>query len=204
MRKKRQAPRFPLLVYRRFYQMWFWRSLMLCLLTMAVIVVRPAILGDLVSVLIPVVLITAGLSFYAILAFFVAFVQIHPKGMRIVTPFFRFVVSYGRIKIVRTTQFKALFPPDTISWSQRRLASKLYGQSCVLVELNGYPLSRRWLKFWLNHFLLPKRVTGFSFMVQDWLELSNAIEAARTDWVNRRLVRRQPRMVERILDDQHH
>jgi hypothetical protein len=37
--------------------------------------------------------------------------------------------------------------------------------------------------------------------VEDWLQLSNEIEAARAIWVNRRLMTREKRAVEKILRD---
>ncbi len=192
------ATRFPLLVYQRVYDMWFWPALLVFAGTVALLVLQPPLLGDVVWAFVPVTLITAGLAFYALLARF-ATVQAHPKALRIRTHFFPLVISYGRLNVIRTTPFKVHYPPDKLSWSQRRVVEKLYGHTCILVELRGYPVSRLMLRLLVNRFLLPPNMDGLVLLVQDWLQLSNEIEGARAEWVNRRFSRRKERTVQRVL-----
>ncbi len=193
--------RFALLIYQRLYQMWFWPSLLLLVASVALIVLRPSFMSELYLWFLPVAIISAGLAGYSFLARHASYVQAHPHSLRIKSPLFRLVISYGRIHLVRTTPFKVQYPPETLSWTRRRLAEKLYGQTCLVVEVKGFPLSKRMLGIILNYFLLTKQVDGFTLLVEDWLQLSNEIEAARATWVNRRLMTREKRAVEKILRD---
>lgn len=192
--------RFALLIYQRLYQMWFWPGLLLLVASVALIIWQPSLLSELYLWFIPVAVISAGLVGYAWLARH-AYVQAHPHSLRIKSPLFRLVISYGRIHLVRTTPFKVQYPPESLSWTRKRLAEKLYGHTCLVVEVKGFPLSKRLLAVLLNYFLLAKQVDGFTLLVEDWLQLSNEIEAARAIWVNRRLMTREKRAVEKILRD---
>lgn len=199
-KKARVATKFPLLVYRRLARMWFWPSAPLFVLTAVLIVWNPPLLSELRWWFLPVTLIAAGVMVYALLARYTTYVQAHPHSLRVKAPFYRLSVSYGRLNIVRTVSFKTHFPPESLSWTQRQLAEKLYGHSCIVVELKGYPLSRGWLAILLNRFLLPDKTTGLTLLVKDWMQLSNEIEGARAEWVNRRLLKRRAQSDERTVE----
>jgi hypothetical protein len=197
-KKRLPATRFTLLVYRRLFQMWFWPSLLLLAAAITLLVLDPLGLGERRWVLAPVVLIAGLLTVSAIMAR-MAYVQAHPRALRLRTPLLPVVISYGRLNTVRTTPFKAQYPPEQLSWSQRQLAEKLYGRTCLLLELTGYPMSRRILSLLLGRFLLPLNSTGLVLLVEEWLQLSNEIEGARAEWVTKRMPRRPDRTVERVL-----
>ncbi len=197
-KKRRRGTRYPLLVYRRVFQMWFWPSVLLLIASLALILVESDLLGDWRWAFVPVALISAGLAVYALLARF-CFAQAHPHSLRVRVPFFKLLVSYGRVNVIRTAPFKAQFPPASLVWSQRRLAEKLYGHTCTVVELKGFPISKAWLSFWLHHLLISTQVDGLVLLVDDWLQFGNDIESARAEWVNRRLIKREERPVEQIL-----
>ncbi len=198
-RKAKRATKFPLLVYRRLYQMWFWPSLLVSASTTALMVWNPPLISEIRWVFLPATLVGALLMVYSFVARHSAWVQAHPRGLYVQVPFYRLVVSYGRLNVVRTAPFKAHFPPESLSWTQRQFSAKLYGRTCILAELKGFPIPKRLLSMLLNRFLLPTRAIGLAFLVDDWLQLSNEIEGARSEWVNRRFSRREPRTVERIL-----
>lgn len=200
MRKRtKSATRFPLLVYRRLFRMWFWPSTALCTVSGVLVAGNPPALSGVRHWFLVLASVAAGLMVYSLLARFAAHVRVHPESLRVRCPFYRLAVSYGRINVVRTTQFKSQFPPGSLSWSQRRLVGKLYGRPCIIAELTAYPLSRRWLSLLVNRFLLSTRVEGLVFLVDDWLQLSNEIEGARTNWLTSRYASREQRAVERIL-----
>ena len=200
-KKSGSGKRLRLLVYQRLYRMWFWPSFLLAISSAALIALRPVFLAGLQWWFLPITLISSGLTIYALLARHMTYVQAHPHSLRIKAPFFRLIISYGRINLVRPTPFKVQFPPETLSWTQRRLASALYGNTALVVEVRDYPMQRRFLAMMLNRFLLSDQVTGFTLLVEDWLQLSNEIEGARAAWVNRRLMKREKRAVEKILRD---
>jgi hypothetical protein len=199
--KKKRLPttRFPLLVHRRLFRMWFWPSMLLLVAAVLLLVFDPLLLGTWRWALLPLTLVSGLLTVYAVMAR-AAYVQAHPKALRLRTPLLPLVISYGRLNTVRTTPFKAQYPPERLSWSQRQLAEKLYGRTCLMVELTGYPISRRLLSLILGRFLLPIDSTGLVLLVEDWLQLSNEIEGARAEWVLKRTPRRPDRTVERVLN----
>lgn len=199
--RTRRGKRFPLLVYGRLYQMWFWPSLLLLIFSVVAVVRRPWFLSELYVWFLPIAVVSAGLSLYCWLARHSAYVQAHPMALRIKTPLFRLVVSYGRILLVRTTPFRVQYPPESLPWTRRQLADQLYGHTCLVVELKGFPLPRRVLQVVLYYFLLARRLDGLVLLVEDWLLLSNEIEAARASWVNERLAGQEKRAVQRILSD---
>jgi hypothetical protein len=197
-KKRLPATRFSLLVYRRLFEMWFWPSLLLFAAAAALLILDPLALGQWRWVFAPVVLIAAVLMGVALLAR-MAYVQAHPRALRLRTPLLPMVISYGRLNTIRTTPFKVQYPPEQLSWSRRQLAQKLYGHTCLLVELSGYPMPRRILSLLLGRFLLPLNSTGLVLLVEEWLQLSNEIESARAEWVTKRMPRRPDRTVERVL-----
>ena len=200
-KKSGKGKRFPLLVYQRLFKMWFWPSLLLFFASAALIVWSPSFLSELVWWFLPVALIAAGVMIYALLARYTTYVQAHPHSLRIRSPLFRLVISYGRVYLVRPTPIKTQFPPESLSWTRRRLVEQLYGHTCLVVEVKTYPLSDRLLALFMNRFLLSTQVTGFTLLVEDWLQLSGEIEGARANWVNQRLMKREKRAVEEILHD---
>jgi len=197
---KRRLPanRFPLLVYRRLFQMWFWPGLLLFVVAVVLLVLDPPRLGQWRWALIALIAMAALITVYAIMARG-SYVQAHPKALRIRGPFLPLVISYGRLNATRTTQFRAQYPPERLSWSQRQLAIKLYGRTCLVAELNGFPVSRPVVSFFLGRFVVPLDSVGLVLLVEDWLSLSNEIESARARWVAQRVPRRPDRTVERVL-----
>ena len=100
---------------------------------------------------------------YAYLARRLAWVQCRPNHLHIQMPFCPLVVSYGRIKGVRPQAFAQVFDP-----AGERAAR------------------RRWLRLWFSPYLLAPDVTGFVFLVEDWMALSRQLDEFRTAWMMRR------------------
>lgn len=198
-KKSQKRKRFPLMVYQQLYKMWFWPSLLLFVSSLIPIIFNPPRLASVRWYFLPITLISLGLMIYALMARYTTYVQAHPHSLRIKSPFFRLVLSYGRIHLIRTTPFKAQYAPENLSVTRRRLADRLYGHTCLVVEVREYPMPIRALSVFLNYFLLARQVKGFVLLTEDWLQLSNDIEGARAEWVNRRLMSREKRAVEQIL-----
>ena len=53
------------------------------------------------------------------------------------------------------------------------------------LDLTAYPISRRWLRFWLMSYLVPHNFQGLQLLVPDWMALSRDIEGQRTAWKTR-------------------
>lgn len=195
--RSRPAQRFPLLAYRRLFGMWFWPSLWLLVASAILLALDPLLLGRWRWAWIPLILVTGCLIVYAVMAR-AAYVCADPGALCIRAPLLPLAISYGSLKTTRTTPFRAQYPPERLSWSQRQLAKSLYGRTCLLIELDNYPVSRRKLAL-LGRFLFPVDSTGIVLLVENWLQLSHEIEGARAEWVTSRTPRRPERTVERVL-----
>jgi hypothetical protein len=115
---------------------------------------------------------------YALIGPRLSFVQCRPTYLLLSTPIFRLAISYSRIRTTRPVPFD----PGPVRWSDRRLVEPYLGQTMVALDLNRYPIKRRWLRFWLMDYLLPKNFVGLQFLVREWMALSLNIEAQRAAW----------------------
>jgi hypothetical protein len=90
----------------------------------------------------------------------------------VATPLLSLKVSYRRLKSVHPATVGKLFPNHQAKWSERRFLEPFYGETAVIVELSTYPLSKRFLRFFLGEHTFLPHLTGFVFLVPDWMGLS--------------------------------
>jgi hypothetical protein len=172
--------RHPLLLYARLFALWRAPALLVTLLCGALAWWAPGPFNTL-----EVRAALATLSGVSLLVFFsalvgprMAFVQCRPSHLLLSTPLLRLAISYNRIRTTRPI----LFDPARVRWSDQRVVEPFRGRTLLGVDLTRYPLSRRWLRFWLMRYLLPEESVGFQFLVPDWMALSRDIEGKRAEW----------------------
>ena len=61
----------------------------------------------------------------------------------------------------------------------------------LVVDLTKYPMSKAWLRLWLNPYLLAPEAPAFFFLVEDWMAPSRQLDEFRSAWEMRRAARRQ-------------
>jgi hypothetical protein len=126
--------------------------------------------------------IVLGMAVVGIIFRNYAYVQARADYLRLATPLFALKISYRRIMSVHPAAIGKLFPIHEASWSERRFLEPYYGETAVVVELSGYPLSKKFLRIFLgSHTFLPHRV-GFVFLVPDWMGLSTDIDTLQGKW----------------------
>jgi hypothetical protein len=173
-------PKHMLLLYARQFALWRGPALLASVLAGALAWWAPGLLAE------PQYRLTlAGISvfglavfLFALLAPRLAYVQCRPNYLLLSTPLFRLAISYSRVRTTRPVPFE----PGEVRWSEQNLVAPYRGQTMVALDLNRYPIQRRWLRFWLMEHLLPKNFIGFQFLVKDWMALSLNIEAHRAAW----------------------
>jgi hypothetical protein len=175
--------RHPLLLYARLLALWRGPALLVALLAGALAWWAP---GPVNTLEVRAALATlSGISLlvfvYALVGPRMAFVQCRPNHLLLSTPLFRLAISYNRIRTTRPI----LFDPAQVRWSDQRVVEPFRGLTILGVDLTGYPIRRRWLRFWLMRYLLPEDFTGFQFLVPDWMALSRDIEGKRAEWKTR-------------------
>jgi hypothetical protein len=172
--------RHPLLVYQRLYAAWRSPALLIALLCGLLWWLAPPPLdGLLFQVLLPAAGVVALLLYvYALAAPRLTYVECRPTHLLLSTPLYRLAVSYARIRTTRPV----LFSLEGVRGSRRWLAAPFAGQTALAVDLRAYPVSRRFLRLWLNEFVVPDDLLGLLLLTPDWMALSRDIEVARTHW----------------------
>jgi len=176
-------PKHLLLLYARLFALWRGPALVVAAIAGVLAAWAPGALSPM-SVRIPLagVSVLSGVIFvYALIGPRLSYVQCRPNHLLLSTPLFRLTISYNRIHTTRPVPFN----PDPIRWSDHRLVGPFLGQTQVAMDLNRYPISRRWLRFFLIDYLLPTNFVGLQFLVRDWMGLSLNIEAHRAAWKTR-------------------
>jgi hypothetical protein len=191
---KKRGKRFHLLIYARMQQKWALPSLLVTIASVALWVLAPRI-RFLPSELRTLILIPALASFaifaYAFLARRMAWVQCRPGHLHIQTPIYPLAVSYARIKVVRPSELGHIFDPSKEKPGRRNWLLPYWGMTAVVVEISKYPVSKDWLRLWFNRYMFAPDVTGFVFLVNDWMALSRQLDDFRSNWELRRAERRK-------------
>jgi hypothetical protein len=184
---------FRLLIYERMWQRWAWP----CILTVPASVALwwfapliPTIHAPLHILALVPALVSLVILVYAYLARRLACVQCRPNHLHIQTPLYPLVVSYSRIKGVRPNTFHQVFSPSEEKAARQRWLRPYWGKTALVVELSKYPFSKTWLRLWFSPYLLAPDVTGFVFLVEDWMALSRQLGEFRADWRMHRAAQR--------------
>ncbi len=125
------------------------------------------------------VLIFAALAF---LGRSMAYVQARRDHLRVVTPFLQLKISYRRLRTVHPADFHNLFPPSQAKWAEHQFFEPFYGKTALVVELNGFPMSRKALRFFLPKQMFDPQLNGLVLVVKDWMALSTEIDSSHSAW----------------------
>jgi len=180
MAKSKSERRHPLLIYARLFARWRAPALLLAIVFAALAIWAP---GPLAEDVVRLALLAGGaaslvLYVYSALGPRLSYVQCRPTHLRVSTPLFQLAISYNRIVTSRPVPFD----PVNVPAGHEPVVGPLRGQTMLALDLNGYPVARRWLKLLLNPFLLPEKFLGLQLLVPDWMALSRDIEVHRTQW----------------------
>ncbi len=109
-----------------------------------------------------------------------AYVQPFSDHLRLVTPFLRLNISYKRFRRASSANMGALFPPKSVSNWQADIIQPLAKMTALVIELNGYPMSRSMLKLFLSPLFFKDKTPHFVILVDDWMKLSAELESMRS------------------------
>jgi hypothetical protein len=108
-----------------------------------------------------------------------AYVQLFPSYIRLVTPFLRMNISYKRLQRSSTTQVSELFPPQKMSGVQRDIIGPISGSTAIILFLTAYPMSRVILRLFLSPFFFYDKTPHLVLMLDDWMGFSRELESRR-------------------------
>jgi hypothetical protein len=179
---KKRAKRFPLLIYQAVAKRW--RGLAFWLIPAGIVLwwglqrnhAAPSARPWLALVISGV---GALIFLYTILAHR-AHIRCYEDHFTLQGPLYPVVFSYHRVKSLRPTEFAKIHPPDEEKAARWRLYRDLWGKTVVVIDLNGYPLPKGWLRLWFNDYLFHPKTVGLVVLTEDWMALIRQIETHRT------------------------
>jgi hypothetical protein len=174
--------RHTLLLYTRLYGMLRWPALLIAGLCGGLWWFAPGVpmlASNLAQACLFIIAGVCGLLFvYAWLGPRFAYVQCHPKYLRVSTPLFRVAISYNRIRTTRPVKFT----PGQLPFTQGRMVDPFRGHTILGLELMSYPLSESTLKRMFTPFMFSDSFKGLQFVVTDWMGLAREIDSYRDNW----------------------
>ncbi len=147
--------------------LWFWSDFFFPSLPILYTLI---LLGGAIFVL--------AFTVFAFLARKMAYVQVYPDHLRVVTPFLRLKASYRRLRATHPSEFFRLFSPPKSDWALDHFLEPFYKQTALVVEFNQYPMDPRFLRLFLLPQMFSPQTNGLVFLVQDWMGLSTEIDSA--------------------------
>jgi|YNPBryantNP2012_1023418.scaffolds.fasta_scaffold25188_2 hypothetical protein len=193
-KRRKHGDRFPLLVYAPARRRWGNLGLLLFIFSLLLWATAPRVLPteittDPILRHLPLVMVLVGglLMFYGLLTRLSAYVQCFPDHLRIQTPIMPVFVGYRRIVGTRPVQLAKLLDPEKEKAARRNWPARYWTMTAVAVDLKGLPLSERWLRLWLDPYLINRETAGFIFLVEDWLTFSQQLNGFLTAYRARRV-----------------
>jgi hypothetical protein len=180
----RGGTKFPLMVYQRLVGRW-WTPMIAMGLGLFGIAYGEylAPFGKLVYwqwlplVGVGIFAILVGIFFLIIKQF--AYVQPFPTYLKFVTPFLRFNISYKRIQRTYANEMRQLFPPKSMSGWMREIFAPLAGQTALVIELKGFPVSPVILRMFLSRFFFMDKSPHLVILVRDWMKFTTELDSMR-------------------------
>ena len=66
------------------------------------------------------------------------------------------------------------------------MVEPFYHLTCVFVEMNSFPRAFTRRRLWFSRLLFSPMRPGLLIVVEDWMNLSRAIDKARNEWHEKR------------------
>jgi hypothetical protein len=117
----------------------------------------------------------------------VAYVQCSERNLKIQTPLYPVVISYKRIQETRPNTLFHVFGNAKLSRSEKGvvLGDKVGGQTALVVDMASWPMSLRWMKFWMSRLMFTPDNRSLVFWVEDWMTLNRELSDFKDRWRER-------------------
>ena len=191
--KRTKATKFRLLPYQAFAKHWLRPAILLVVagIVFLVLAFRSPKL-DQNHTFVGSVITIAGMliASYTLLAKR-AHVSCHKNNFTIHTPLYPVTFSYRRINMIRSVEFRNIFPPENEKTARWRFYREIWGKTTIVITVSSYPMPLWWLKMWFHPYLLHPTESALILLVDDWMALSRSLETQRTNWRENRQKQRR-------------
>lgn len=147
--------------------------------------------GEFDWVLLLIGVILFALAMFRWIASEIPYVQCTEKNLKIQTPLYPIVISYRRLKETRPNPLFQIFRREKLTRGERNLvlADKVGGQTAIVVDMQSWPMSLAWLKFWMSNLMFTPDNRSLVLWVEDWMTLNRELSDFKDRWRERHLNR---------------
>ena len=123
----------------------------------------------------------------------VPYIQCSARNIKIQTPLYPVVISYKRLQETRPNTLFHVFGNAKLSRGEKStvLGDKVGGQAVLVVDMASWPMSLRWMKFWMSRLMFTPDNRALVLWVEDWMTLNRELSDYKDRWRERQLRARQ-------------
>ena len=111
---------------------------------------------------------------------------VRPDSLILRGPLRKVKISYGRIDTATTTKMAKHFPREELKGQEWAMVEPFHHLTCIFVEMNSFPRAFTRRRLWFPRILFSPVRPGLLIVVEDWMNLSRAIDKARNEWHEKR------------------
>jgi hypothetical protein len=143
---------------------------------------------DLDWLLLLIGIVVLVMAIFRVIAASIPYVQCSERNVRIQAPLYQVVFSYKRVRETRPNTLFYVFEKGRLSRGERKFVrdDKVGGQTAVIVEMNSWPMSMRWMRFWLGNLVFSSDNRALVLWVEDWMALNREITDFKDRWRERK------------------
>jgi len=132
-------------------------------------------------------IVVLALAILRVWAAALPYVQCSERNIKIQAPLYQVVFSYKRTHETRPNTLFHMFEDGQLSRGDRKfvLNDKYGGQTAVGVEMTSWPMSVRWMRFWLGNLVLSSDNRALVLWVEDWMALNRDLSDYKDRWRER-------------------
>jgi hypothetical protein len=133
------------------------------------------------------------LAVLRVLAATIPYVQCNERNIKVQAPLYQVVISYKRVHETRPNTLFHMFEDGHLSRGERKfvLNDKYGGQTAVAVEMTSWPMSVRWMRFWLGNLVISSDNRALVLWVEDWMALNRDLSDYKDRWRERQKQQRE-------------
>lgn len=127
-------------------------------------------------------------AIFRIIAGSIPYVQCSERNIKIQAPVYQVVFSYKRVHETRPNTLFHVFEKGGLTRGERKfvLDDKYGGQTAVIVEVYNWPMSLRWMRFWLGNLVFSSDNRALVLWVEDWMGLNRELSDYKDRWRERK------------------